>query len=344
MAFAQLFQRSRFAAAVEGQVFAQSPVFAGEFGLKHSLPTASAPNAISVPLLDDPTLKKPIVHSAKTTVLALGIWKENFGSGGHVQQKKAQEEGPLALAPASSNKSLAALSQQEWAELLSKARKKRLEFQALVTQGVLSPDSWDAFLGIEALLKTPQTPSVHPPTYSTPTPEADSDNPLFKVQGRILNSVADGFAVGIAGLVAFLPKREATIDELLRQRATPVRTSSLPVTASSSSSLLPLSTRSVGPVSRNFTIDRESLFDFYVTKAAYDEHGRPDIILSMKAPVHGTLGGSTPEHPFFFSPAREAVAGTTPSNSNTPPRTNLHVMSLLQRLKDKADAAKTDKM
>jgi hypothetical protein len=78
--FSELFKKSSFPSLVENQVLSGSPVKHDiNFGIKHLLPK-STHAFVTVKDLDDPMIKKPIVHSAWKTIARDQVWKENCGN------------------------------------------------------------------------------------------------------------------------------------------------------------------------------------------------------------------------------------------------------------------------
>ena len=249
MSFGQLFRASKLSSTLPRQVILESKVFKGEFGLKHGLEAVHS--TIVVDALDDPRLNKPKVKSAWHQ-LALGqVWKENF-----VLSETPSNARQAAL------EALPSAPLDHYQTLLSKARASKETFGQLIKNRKIAIDDWQAFLGIRD--QDASVESVHPPTYLVKTLDK-----VQKVKGRILNTVNGGFAVGIAGIVAYLPQNEANIDDLVRQNGQKKEFKRLTMTSSKSTS-----------------IDRESVFDFYVLSAKHDAQGRPEIILSMHPPVN----------------------------------------------------------
>ncbi|RKO86008.1 hypothetical protein BDK51DRAFT_29949 [Blyttiomyces helicus] len=92
--------------------------------------------------------------------------------------------------------------------------------------------------------------------FTSSTASLKSSEPPRKVWGRILNPVAGGFAVGIAGTVAYLPLGNLT-------------------TASRSGA------------------ERDELLPFWVLHASHDAQGRPEVVLTMTEPPAPGVAGSS---------------------------------------------------
>ncbi|KAJ3035713.1 hypothetical protein HDV00_003474 [Rhizophlyctis rosea] len=153
-----------------------------------------------------------------------------------------------------------AMSQTQWLNLLQKARRRSPEFRSLVSQRRADPLSYAQHLDVSITerghtslpLRSVPTVPVHPPVYTV-----DRSLPLKegqKVWGRILNQLspgsrggyqdAHGWAVGIAGIVAYMPRSNAPSDL------------------------------------RDMVRDTYELFTIKV--ARHDSQGRPEVVVSMR--------------------------------------------------------------
>jgi hypothetical protein len=215
------------------------------------------------------------------------------------------------------------MKSKEWNKLIKDAKEKGQELKRLVKEKYITPDEWPNVLGIASKLKPPEpifTPNsivpnksksvefIHPPTYSgyplfkeemgQSADKGYSSPPssVIKVRGRILNNVEGGYAVGVAGIVAFLPS-PLDLEVLFNQKSS---RSALPGFGSVNGLDQSPPTRR-GTSSRSAMIDRENLFDFYVVSAGHDNQGRPDIILScvppqgksFSSPIASSMGTKT---------------------------------------------------
>ncbi|KAJ3033868.1 hypothetical protein HK097_004701 [Rhizophlyctis rosea] len=181
------------------------------------------------------------------------------------------------------------LSPSQWRTLLTAARKKRQEFRTQVLENQIAPQSYAQFLNVSisdsgssssttttsptsptfttsttAIVRARNIPtvSVHPPVYTVDPTLKDPKTPPTKVWGRILNPLggnglntkqSHGWAVGIGGIVAYLPKSYA------------------------------------GTESRLLTRDKYE--QFIVKDARHDGQGRPEVVVSLRD-RDGSAGGS----------------------------------------------------
>ena len=252
----------------------------------------------------------------------------------------------------STQESLVTMSQLSFSHLLRDATEKRSQFMSLLSKNYLSPNEWALFLEILPLVKAPKASSlsstldsqlfpiptkasgfIHPPTYASCHPtnsvmssEVPKDNPqktaslsssqpLAKVKGRILNTVSGGYAVGVAGVVAFLPEMYFNFDALIKQEKRTTlpasKNASLSSTASQSSNQ-GLAMAGKPSSGRSIQISRDATYEFYVKSASIDSHGRPDIILSVVPP----RDFSASESKFNASPFGRSFLRPFPLNSS----------------------------
>lgn len=144
----------------------------------------------------------------------------------------------------------AVIKGEKYNELLNRAKKEQIktDLHSFIVENM--PKSEKKF--------------IHPPWYDSKTDQ----NLVCKVKGRILNKVSGGYSVGISGIVAFLPNEyysyQALIDQIKKEQK-------------------PGQKAHLGNmVSR--TVDRDSVYDFYVVLARYDHLLRPEVVLSTLPP------------------------------------------------------------
>jgi hypothetical protein len=196
---------------------------------------------------------------------------------------------------------------------------------------------------------------IHPPTYASCHPVNESlsetsskdkqsstpnkslpkntstESNLVKVKGRVLNKVAGGYAVGVAGMVAFLPDAYFAFDVLIKQGK---GTSTLPLSSSPSNnqqqqqqqvfnkqgpSMSPSGKLSTG---RLLQISRDSVYEFYVKSVSIDPHGRPNIILSAKQPDSFSRASNKFNSTAFARTSSPPLSAFSKSSSTLAPRTS----------------------
>ncbi|KAI9496733.1 hypothetical protein BDB00DRAFT_750298, partial [Zychaea mexicana] len=193
----------------------------GEWGLKRNLPSVIRTPHITVSDLDTAEHQTPW-QSGSSQVLFVRRWKENFPVSKRPMPRSEQKEYNIgSMTPA------------EFKQFIKHASKRAPEFQQKLKSKELVQDQVYEFLGATFSNKT-----MVGPTYS----DYQQVEMGYPVQGRILGSVEGGYAVGIGGVVAFLPKRMA------------------------------LNVRRTG--------DR-SVRTFYVQHASFDKDGRPRVTLRL---------------------------------------------------------------
>ncbi|KAJ3065035.1 hypothetical protein HK102_008048, partial [Quaeritorhiza haematococci] len=222
----------------------------GEWGTKRSLPRNLKTVYIRIPSHDD-AYKRTVVKGATGDVGAMMRWKENFPpmkkgfalpevveevGGEEAEGRKRFEEPPLEIQK---------VSEVEFERLVKYAKSVREEWIKAVEAGQYTRDEWDKFLNVRTATRSSKGGQstmddirfrnsyrqegegisfVHPPVYRTRTPsttttagDASTPTPMitYKVKGRVLNKVdypQQGYAIGVAGYVAFLPLSEVGKD------------------------------------------------------------------------------------------------------------------------------------
>ena len=240
--FKDLFKKSSIPSLVENQVLSGTLLKHDlNFGLNHALPDVTHP-FIRVKELDVENIKKPRINSAWGIMARDQVWKENMGNF-KIQIKSSEAVSLDSM-----------LNTNHYEDLLKLARN--------------SGKSKDLYSFISENTPKVKDKYVQPPWYDKST----NLTMMNKVKGRILNRVSGGYAVGISGIVAFLPKEYYNPKELADQ-----------IRKKSSTALLKKS--HLGSFSSNYqNIDRDNVYDFYVVLARYDHLLRPEIVVSTFTP------------------------------------------------------------
>ncbi|KAL1917247.1 mitochondrial 37S ribosomal protein bS1m, partial [Calcarisporiella thermophila] len=159
----------------------------GDWGLKRNLPTVVRTKYATIQALDTQEHQTPY-RSAQDSVLFLQRWRENFGpAGGAIPNLKRTD------------RDIASMSEKQWKRLLGKARKRRDEWKKSVKNGDISGDAWLQFMGL--------TRGTHKSQIARPIYAPGLSGRGRQVEGRVLNRYEGGFAVGVCGVVAYLPYR-----------------------------------------------------------------------------------------------------------------------------------------
>lgn len=227
--FATLLRSSRLASYDRslGQVYTTKKHLKklGEFGLKRNLPAVIRSRYVTIEALDTAEHQTPW-ESGNPQVLFLKRWKENFpNSKKPVPRSDSVKHNIVKMTPANFDLFLTA------------CMKKAPEFQQLLKKKQLVSEQIYDFLDVTFAESASESPVG--PTYSEFT--VPPNQPL-QVEGRILNAARHGHAVGIGGVVAFLPKRHSIGLRQLGDRK--VRT-------------------------------------FYVESAHIDDEGKPKVVLTL---------------------------------------------------------------
>ncbi|ORX89262.1 hypothetical protein K493DRAFT_234175 [Basidiobolus meristosporus CBS 931.73] len=253
--FARLFRTSKLASYDPkiNQVYTTFGGFRdiGDWGLKRNLPVTLRTKFIDVQALDTLEHQTPIT-SAQGSILTLKRFKENFPTS------KSPEALPMNI-PTNVTK----LSEQEWKKFIKKAANRKQEWRDAVEAKKLREDEHLSFMNAVSSRTTGSQPAY--PSYHLNNPS------VVKVQGRILNRITGGYAVGIAGIVAFLPSRFAA--------------------------------QSLGANLRD-------LKTFYVVKAEIDSEGKPDVVLSVTQPETASAGLNYRRMPNIFAGDKKDALST----------------------------------
>ncbi|OBZ84155.1 hypothetical protein A0J61_07795 [Choanephora cucurbitarum] len=202
----------------------------GDWGLKRNLPTVIRTRYATIDSLDTAEHQTPW-QSGNSQVLFVKRWKENF---------------PHSKRPAPRSDSItynvAKMTPADFRQFLKQCVHLAPEFQTLLAKKQIVPEQVFEFLKV-AFTDSPSE-SIVGPTYSDIEVE-----PGYPVEGRILNHDGNGHAVGVGGVVAFLPRRSSVH---LRQKG-----------------------------------DRH-VRTFFVESASIDEEGKPRVVLSATRPGSGS--------------------------------------------------------
>ncbi|KAG0748599.1 hypothetical protein G6F57_003005 [Rhizopus arrhizus] len=199
----------------------------GDWGLKRNLPTVIRTPHVIVKSLDTAEHQTPWV-SGESKVLFIKRWKENFPNSRKPTSRSEQVQYNIAT-----------MTPAEFQRFLRKIEKQKApEFKAaLVTKQVI-PEQVFEYLNVNVTGDNDKGEGVVGPSYSEYQTEWD-----YPVEGRILNMLrrASGHAVGVGGVVAYLPRRHT----------------------------LGLKT----------AVDRK-IRTFYVQEAEIDEEGKPRVVVT----------------------------------------------------------------
>ncbi|KAK9768823.1 hypothetical protein K7432_000255 [Basidiobolus ranarum] len=214
----------------------------GDWGLKRNLPVTLRTKYIDVQALDTLEHQTPLV-SAQGDILTLKRFKENFPTS------KPPETLPMNVPI-----NVTRLSERQWAGFLRKAAGRKQEWREAVESKKYREDEFLRFMNAVSSRSSGSQPVY--PSYHL------NNTSVVKVEGRILNRITGGYAVGVAGIVAFLPSR--------------------------------LAPQSIGSNPRD-------LKTFYVVKAEYDGQGKPDVVLSVTQPETASTGLNYRKMPNLFA-------------------------------------------
>ncbi|KAI9321340.1 hypothetical protein BX666DRAFT_1841732, partial [Dichotomocladium elegans] len=197
----------------------------GEWGLKRSLPTVVRTPFITISDLDTTEHQTPW-QSGTSQVFFMRRWKENFPASKRPMTPSDQVQHNVA-----------SMTPSEFKQFVKSANKRAHEFQTKLETKELVPDQVFEYLGATFHSDRGKKHHVVGPTYSNhAVPNG------YPVQGRILGATEGGYAVGVGGIVAFLPKSSAV--NLRRSSDRSVRT-------------------------------------FYLHRAEFDSEGRPLVTLRL---------------------------------------------------------------
>lgn len=198
----------------------------GNWGLKRNLPSVIRTPFVTISDLDTAEHQTPW-RSGTSQVMFVRRWKENFPNSKKPMPRPEHVEHNISqMTPA------------EFKRFVKAAAKRAPEFQKMIDNQQLKPEQVYEYLG--ASFSDNNQHGVVGPTYSEHEVEMN-----YPVQGRFLNNDRDGYAVGVAGVVALCVKRNVT--------------------------------------SMRYHGDRRER-DFYVEEATIDTQGRPHVIVSPYKP------------------------------------------------------------
>ncbi|KAI7906427.1 uncharacterized protein BX663DRAFT_427879 [Cokeromyces recurvatus] len=192
--FANLFRNSRLATydRTISQVYT-TPLKnkqTGDWGLKRNLPAVIRTRYVTIDALDTAEHQTPW-KSGNDQVLFIKRWKENFPDSKKPVPRLDREQFNITnMTPAN------------FKCFLQQCAKHAPEFQQLLKKKELVPEQVYDYLNITFKENPAESPIG--PTFSEYTSKTS-----YSVQGRILNSEKGGYAVGVGGVVAFLPKRHS---------------------------------------------------------------------------------------------------------------------------------------
>jgi hypothetical protein len=162
----------------------------GDWGLKRNLPTVIRTPHVTIGGLDTAEHQTPW-ESGESKVLFVKRWKENFPNS----RKPASR-------PEVIQHNVASMTPAEFQRFLKKSQKKAGQFQEAIKKEELVPEQVFDFLNANFAETVTENGGVVGPTYSEHNAGWD-----YPVQGRIFNTERNGFAIGIGGVVALLPRR-----------------------------------------------------------------------------------------------------------------------------------------
>ncbi|KAI8980957.1 hypothetical protein BDB01DRAFT_794786 [Pilobolus umbonatus] len=204
----------------------------GDWGLKRNLPTVIRTRYATIEQLDTAEHQTPW-NSANDKVLFVKRWKENFP-----HSKKPMPRSDRVTV------NVMNMTPGEFDKFLKSISEKSDAFNELMKQKEVTGDQVFDYLNVRFNDTVDDTPVG--PTYS----EYTVTDQQISVEGRILNSEKYGHAVGVAGIVAFLPKRNS------------------------------MNLRHLG---------NKRVRTFYVESAEIDDEGKPRVVLNTVPPGTASL-------------------------------------------------------
>ncbi|KAI9264376.1 hypothetical protein BDA99DRAFT_571804 [Phascolomyces articulosus] len=161
----------------------------GNWGLKRNLPSVIRTPFVTISDLDTAEHQTPW-ESGTSKVMFVRRWKENFPNSKKPAPRPEHVDHNVTL-----------MTPGEFKQFVKSASKRSAQFQQQIQEQRIKPEQVYEFLGA-TFNDTPST-SVVGPTYS----DYDIGTTNYPVEGRFLNSDRQGYAVGIAGIVALCQKR-----------------------------------------------------------------------------------------------------------------------------------------
>ncbi|KAI7859746.1 hypothetical protein BDC45DRAFT_494877 [Circinella umbellata] len=191
--FAGLLRNSRLASYDRklGQVYQVSVKNQkkGNWGLKRNLPSVIRTPYVTINDLDTAEHQTPW-ESGTSKVMFVRRWKENFPNSKKPAPRPEHVDHNVTL-----------MTPGEFKQFIKSASKRSSQFQQQIKEHKLKPEQVYEFLG--ATFNDTPAATVVGPTYS----DYDIGVTNYPVEGRFLNSNQQGYAVGIAGIVALCQKR-----------------------------------------------------------------------------------------------------------------------------------------
>ncbi|GBC02416.1 hypothetical protein RclHR1_04610002 [Rhizophagus clarus] len=164
----------------------------GDYGVKRNLPNYLRTNVVTISEMDTMEHQTPY-NSAETLIRFKRKWKENFLISKTVEPLKSSDINQRNFI------NISKLSKKDFEKLLKKIKKRKDEWNELLTTTTYDSNDWLEFLGLTYDTKISNS-IIKGLTYSHNNPGVN-----FQVQGRILNKDSNGiFAVGISGVVGSL--------------------------------------------------------------------------------------------------------------------------------------------
>ncbi|KAJ1737065.1 hypothetical protein LPJ72_000820 [Coemansia sp. Benny D160-2] len=240
--FGRMFRKSKLASLDRSikQVYATFPeaVARGDWGLKRSMPSKVALRLATLKEIDN---KEQIIdfEAANQQFMTTMTWKENFlesrspkysGSGDVMHEIVNVYDRPSGMSqhiyggPGAADKSantrgkpqrnINMMTRAEWKDFLEEARARRAEWRYGIEAKEYAPEETMTFMNATDKFDSTNDGVHRSPTYHDYVPSGEE----LVVGGRVLNRVPGGFAVGIQGIVAYLPMQSQAIDYKLQYR------------------------------------------------------------------------------------------------------------------------------
>ncbi|KAJ2550114.1 hypothetical protein EV175_004188 [Coemansia sp. RSA 1933] len=268
-AFGRMFRKSKLAGFDRSikQIYATYPEAAarGEWGLKRPLPSKVITRLATFKEIDS---KEQITdfEAANQQYMLTMTWRENFpesqspkyaATGDAIQDMAGIHDTLVYMGAGSSSigasettnstnptdagpeRNINTMSRAEWTDFLEEARSRRSEWKESLEMGKFAPEETMAFMNATDKLDSTNDGIHRLPTYHDYVPSSEE----LVVKGRVLNRVAAGYAVGVQGIVGYLP--------------------------------LPANMMDSGYLYRDVKT-------FYVHSAKFDNQGRPVVLLGLK--------------------------------------------------------------
>ncbi|KAJ1665662.1 hypothetical protein IW140_003132 [Coemansia sp. RSA 1813] len=298
-AFGRMFRKSKLASFNRGikQIYATYPEAAarGEWGLKRPMPCKVTTRLATLKEIDS---KEQITdfEAANQQFLLTMSWKENFpesrspkyaATGDLMQDLASVYDMPSAYGASSfgdlentreteaskrgPQRNINTMTRVEWNDFLEEARSRRAEWKECLEKGQFAPEETMAFMNVTDKFDATNDGVHRSPTYHDYVPSSEE----LVVEGRVLNRVAAGYAVGVQGIVAYLPIPSHSMDDGFQYR---------------------------------------DIKRFYVHSAKFDNQGRPVVVLGTKprgtrGPTYSF--GSRPTSTFSLSRSNTGKPGQT---------------------------------